>query len=634
MTIEYKDSKRIVKLSSDIVDTATFEDDFDYASQSLANTAWIPNNDEAGNRVNISTDKLDFNFTMDSTNETIVHDLTSTSDTKWVLRFKANWSTLTGSGSNQNWFGISDSNQTEGANTTQKGIGFIPIYTTTYQKFITSSPNDQSPIGTNDTASTYAFVANVDLYFTITRTSATVYTVDIRTDSHSGTVVENFGGNQTCNSQTGLRYIKYACNDQASEAGVQQGTIDDVEFYNGVSSLTSKPTDVQDNSILIEKDTAKRYWFDNNKIYSQTAQNTPEALGHTNHLKAAQKINSGHILIGKKVTSCSFLLTKSSNPSGDVVCELLESDGTLIAEIGRTASSGISGSGAVEVEFTGGAGGVVSENDMLAIRMTVPDNSNRFNISHQNTDVDSNSHWVDYISSAWVDVTSKDLYFKATYSTWTMEPTFRDNFSSDNWDPVDSSSIGVTGGSLTFIMKRDGSNDSVVYDLGAGNVSGTAWVLRWKMNFTTAYTATGYSNGNRLWFGLSSLPQTTNQNTAQDSIMMYQNHDGTDSFSASYSNGAVLPQTNTTAPDYATGTDYYCELKRTSSTTIESRMWTGGYDGTLLSNAEDSVSNSDIANITGLQYIKISNMYSSATGSAVSGTIDDIEFYNGVTTLN
>ena len=151
------------------------------------------------------------------------------------------------------------------------------------------------------------------------------------------------------------------------------------------------------------------------------------------------------------------------------------------------------------------------------------------------------------------------------------------------------------------------------------------------MNFTAVYAS---GNGNRLWFGLSSLPQTTAQNSAQDSIMMYQNHDFNDSFSASYSNGSGMPQTNTETPDYATGTDYYCELKRTSSTTIESRMWTGGYDGTLLSSAEDSVSNSDIANVTGLRYVKMSNIKASQGGSVITGTIDDIEFYNGVSSLS
>ena len=209
--------------------------------------------------------------------------------------------------------------------------------------------------------------------------------------------------------------------------------------------------------------------------------------------------------------------------------------------------------------------------------------------------------------------------------------TYTDDFDTDDWDNMSSRiNVNTTTEKLDFAMYRDGANDSAVHDLGAGNVSDTKWVLRWKMNFTAVYAS---GNGNRLWFGLSSLPQTTNQNTAQDSIMMYQNHDGTDCFSASYSNGTALPQTNTENPDYATGTDYYCELKRTSSTTIESRMWTGGYDGTLLSSAEDSVSNSTIGSVTGLRYVKMSNIYASQGGSVITGTIDDIEFYNGVSSL-
>ncbi|MDC3257203.1 hypothetical protein OAU44_00345 [bacterium] len=220
----------------------------------------------------------------------------------------------------------------------------------------------------------------------------------------------------------------------------------------------------------------------------------------------------------------------------------------------------------------------------------------------------------------------------ATPATWTMNPTFEDDFNTDDWDNMSSRiNVNTTTEKLDFAMYRDGANDSAVYDLGAGNVSDTKWLLRWKMNFTAVYAS---GNGNRLWFGLSSLPQTTNQNTAQDSIMMYQNHDFNDKFSASYSNGAALPQTNTETPDYATGTDYYCELKRTSSTTIESRMWTGGYDGTLLTNAEDSVSNSTIGSVTGLRYVKMSNIFASQGGSVITGTIDDLKFYNGVTTPN
>ena len=36
----------------------------------------------------------------------------------------------------------------------------------------------------------------------------------------------------------------------------------DFKFYSGVTTPPAKPTNVQDNSILVEKDTARRYWFD------------------------------------------------------------------------------------------------------------------------------------------------------------------------------------------------------------------------------------------------------------------------------------------------------------------------------------------------------------------------------------
>ena len=149
--------------------------------------------------------------------------------------------------------------------------------------------------------------------------------------------------------------------------------------------------------------------------YSQTTQNTGEALGHTNHINAGQKILAGHELIGKHITSCSWWVQQSGGtPSGDLVCDVLDSSGTLVGEVGRIATSTVSTS-AQEITMSGGVGAVIQENYILAIRMTVPDDSNRYNVYHQNSDVDSNSHWKDYSSGAWIDVTGKDMYFKAGY---------------------------------------------------------------------------------------------------------------------------------------------------------------------------------------------------------------------------
>ena len=154
-----------------------------------------------------------------------------------------------------------------------------------------------------------------------------------------------------------------------------------------------------------------------NVTHSQTSQNTQEALGHTNHLKAAQRIQAGHALIGKTVTTCTFYIQNTQSlSSGTIICELLESDGTLKAEIGTTNNSTIS-STAGAVTFTGGAGGVVAADDMLALRTTGTDNSNYFALYHHTSSQEANSHWVDYQSGSWSNQTSKDLYFTATYAS-------------------------------------------------------------------------------------------------------------------------------------------------------------------------------------------------------------------------
>ena len=73
-------------------------------------------------------------------------------------------------------------------------------------------------------------------------------------------------------------------------------------------------------------------------------------------------------------------------------------------------------------------------------------------------------------------------------STSAPTPTFSEDFSSDNWDDTGSKNV-VSGGSLSWDYVRDGSHLKTVYDLGAGNVSNTAWTLRFEM--TTANSSAG-----------------------------------------------------------------------------------------------------------------------------------------------
>ena len=66
MTIEYKDSKRIVKLSTDTVETITFSDN-------SFTSGW----DKAGTQIatNSGSGEIDWNARVNGTNHSLVHDL-------------------------------------------------------------------------------------------------------------------------------------------------------------------------------------------------------------------------------------------------------------------------------------------------------------------------------------------------------------------------------------------------------------------------------------------------------------------------------------------------------------------------------------------------------------------------------
>jgi len=79
----------------------------------------------------------------------------------------------------------------------------------------------------------------------------------------------------------------------------------------------AKPTDVQDNSILVEKDTAKRYWFtgeSSETLSQETESGTGELFNDVEIV--AQKFTSGSSKIGKKVSSVAFYLKRNTSTIG------------------------------------------------------------------------------------------------------------------------------------------------------------------------------------------------------------------------------------------------------------------------------------------------------------------------------
>jgi len=246
-----------------------------------------------------------------------------------------------------------------------------------------------------------------------------------------------------------------------------------------------------------------------NVTHSQTSQNTQEALGHTNHLKAAQRIQAGHALIGKTVTTCTFYMSGSVS-SGTTICELLESDGTLKAEIGTTNNSTISSS-AGAVTFTGGAGGEVEADDMLALRTTGTDNSNYFALYHHTSSQEANSHWVDYQSGSWSNQTSKDLYFTATYASTVDDKTVVSIAGVDgSW-----SAGGALASDVTEPASGGNSTDAIVMGGYTGSNSG--------ITTTQEYDGSSWSAGGNLTAPGGS---TCGGGTSSDAIIMTAKHSG------------------------------------------------------------------------------------------------------------
>ncbi len=159
MTIEYKDSKRIVTLSTDIVQTPTYSDDFS------GTDGWADQGSGVG--VNTTTDRLEFSsLTDNTTNNSSTLDLGSAlSDTKWTIRFKLQW---TGFSNTTDWtapaIGMFSASSATAGNSAQDMLFYWGIANgATKASYISSA--DNTTISGTDTNLSYAWVLDTTYYF-------------------------------------------------------------------------------------------------------------------------------------------------------------------------------------------------------------------------------------------------------------------------------------------------------------------------------------------------------------------------------------------------------------------------------------------------------------------------------------
>lgn len=207
--------------------TTFFQDDF----SGLDN--WVDAGTGVG--VNTATDVLDWDTSDSNANNSTVNDLTTVDNSNWLLRFKLTINNLvqgTDLTASIFYLGVSSISQASGSSTAQDFIGFRLLNNLNNLEWNIFNTNNQG-LGVAGADATFTTVPAVGtIWVVIRRTSPDSYDVSFYSDSNYLNLIQRRTGITTNGTNT-LRYIKFT-NDNTgdgTENGVQNGTIDDVEFY-------------------------------------------------------------------------------------------------------------------------------------------------------------------------------------------------------------------------------------------------------------------------------------------------------------------------------------------------------------------------------------------------------------------
>ncbi|MBI4894188.1 MAG: LamG domain-containing protein [Candidatus Aenigmarchaeota archaeon] len=225
----------------DILKGTDFEDDFSrYSTQASADAAWVPTADYMN--VSVTNDNLQF-FAQNGADRKIYYDFgNNISDSSWVLRFKMRFSNINAAAVNIFFLGISST--TGAANTNQNFIQIGPYSSDSLPHNILAGANVRQDQSTYESRHSDTYVANKDYYVELRRISPTlVDAVWYNDDGYTSVALKRINlTNSGMSSITGLRYLKL--NTYVTQTGSHSGTIDDVQFWNGVSYATGPSTNV------------------------------------------------------------------------------------------------------------------------------------------------------------------------------------------------------------------------------------------------------------------------------------------------------------------------------------------------------------------------------------------------------
>lgn len=204
----------------------TYETDFSTKTGWTTSSAALVDIDTAANELQIKENG--------GTLGQMYYDLgASVSTTEWVLKFRFMVNGAANTDEVLFKFEINDIANAS-SNTLSDSLGFY-VYTdrnnTWSRIYSVCKDNTTSVSGIAATPTYYGNISSgTDYYITLTRSSSTYYTVEIRTGSHTGVLISTLVQNAIPVGITGLRYL--TAQNYLQGAG-QTMDISEVEFYNG-----------------------------------------------------------------------------------------------------------------------------------------------------------------------------------------------------------------------------------------------------------------------------------------------------------------------------------------------------------------------------------------------------------------
>jgi hypothetical protein len=689
MTIEYKDSKRIVKLSTDTVETITLDEDFSsYADQTAFDNAWV-SLDTAQNRGNPTNDNLDVVLKTDNSDDTMAYDLgSSLSDTAWVCRFKWNITGLTRNNVSawHGWIGLSSTNQTGEFDDLQDSMGLTILTQNTGGNTMFWYASGSSAGAVNEQNSQFDDDVPTGTYYIEMIRNADVITVNVYTNSNYTTLFDG-GSNTITGTVTGLRYFKVA-NKTASYSGTITSTIDDLKIWNGVTSISSKPSNVQDNSLLVEKDIGNRFWFSAESARTPTFEDDFSSDNWTdvgtqigvsggkmawNALRNGSDQGSYYDIGTANISETEWILdftldidamtegsanayftiglsdtaTMNVNTSQDHIGLLTYMD-TSSGGNSRFMAQGINGG-----VLTGGTDFTTADPQTLGLYYL---RIRRTSATECKVAIYSDSDYSTLVEEETVTITSglSGLrYLKLTNLTVSGAGTGVFNGTMDNvkfynavtstttpatwtmpptleYDLSTSAGWTTTGSNCSvnttgqYLEGSSSTNDDRATKALGLTLSDTKFVIRQKMELVTV---TSSGNSGQLYFGYTDKDNSTTVLGNRDGIGITIRT--APDMLQSHADGQAWQNTATLSTTPASSTTYYLELIRNSSTSITLNLYSDSDYSTLV----ETKTNTIASTIVGLNHITIGG-WDNSSGGVITARFSDIQIYNGVTSIN